>query len=293
MVSVTSSAIESIPAHQNQAGFFLIEAFTTGVFTLEIIGRYIGVANHIAYLFDPLNLLDILATVPFFIQIGVPNLPAVGGVLRMFRLTRLARLRAIQNRYTPMIVNTFLNFVSTVLPSVVVIYIVALLAFGSIIVMFEKNAPSHYYDGDRAIIDSLPQGMWWALVTMTTVGYGDYFPITPWGKMISLVVVILGVIITALIIFVVGEMFHREYKAQEAQLTETAKLLVAGGVIRTVYDPIPDHFTDEDLFIVFDDQMSNPENRAKTAFLQSLYNCRSSTLIYDEDLEEANDAPYN
>ena len=135
MLSVTSSAVESIPAHQDQKGFFYIEAVTTGIFTFELCGRYIGVTNHCAYLFNPLNMLDILATVPFYIQIGIPNLPTIGGVLRIFRLTRLARLRAIQNRYTPMITNTFINFVSTVLPSVIVIYIVALLAFGSIIVM--------------------------------------------------------------------------------------------------------------------------------------------------------------
>jgi len=248
IVSVVASCVESIDDYTGSYVLYYIEATTTGIFTVELGLRFLGIKNHVAYLLDPLNMLDILATVPFYIAILLPNLPAAGGALRVFRLTRLSRLRGIRNKFTPILIQTYISFVKDILASILILIIISLLVFGNLIVMFEKGAPSYHYKDGFAPIDNIPQGMWWTLITMTTVGYGDYYPVTPLGKTLSLFTVVIGLSITALMLLIVGELFNQAKVDADQKVLEVAECLQSAGAISDMYDEVSEETTMEDLY---------------------------------------------
>ncbi len=182
-VAVTMlESVESI-AVLNESLFFGFEVVFTLFFTVEYFLRIYCSSSSKAYVFSFFGLVDLLATLPFYIQLFVPgaqSLTIVRGlrIMRVFRVLKLnqyalagQQLNAALKQSWPKI----FVFLITIITSVSIM--------GTLIYMIE---------GRENGFTSIPKAVYWAVVTMTTVGYGDLTPQTDLGQFTSVVLMILG-----------------------------------------------------------------------------------------------------
>ena len=185
IVSVVAIMLESISAVQQRFGPHLraIEWFFTIVFTLEYFARLWAVPNRRKYALSFFGVIDLLSIIPTYLAFfvgGAQSLMVIRSLrlLRIFRIFKLSRyigegqylakaLRASQHK--------IIVFLLTVLTSVII--------FGTLMYLIE--GPSNGFT-------SIPKSIYWAIVTMTTVGYGDIAPQTALGQSIASVIMILG-----------------------------------------------------------------------------------------------------
>jgi len=78
-------------------------------------------------------------------------------------------------------------------------------------------------DGSLSPFESIPVAMWWTIVTMCTVGYGDQYPVTPWGKLVAVLTMFCGLVVLSLPITIIGANFNLEYRKATQQSQREAK----------------------------------------------------------------------
>lgn len=142
----------------------------------------------IRYVFSPMALVDLLSILPFYL----PFFGIQVGVLRVIKLVRLLRIFKI-NRYTNslgLIGRVLRTRATQLLSSILVIFI---LIFIASMLMFDIE---HVAQPDK--FNNALSAMWWAMSTITTVGYGDIYPITTLGRVLSAVITFLGIGLTAI-----------------------------------------------------------------------------------------------
>ena len=189
VVSLISFSIETLPGLSEETYALLagIEVFLVVVFTLEYVLRVVMTEKKTAYIFSFYGVIDLLAILPFYLTNSV-SLQALRilRLLRLFRILKLARYNAALERIGNAI---WTAKEELVLFSVVTLMMLYLSALG--IYHFEHAAqPEHF----QSIFDSL----WWAVSTLTTVGYGDIYPITMGGRLFTFVVLMLGLGVVAI-----------------------------------------------------------------------------------------------
>ncbi len=185
LLSVLAVILESIPGIEGRYQRVLqsLEWIFTVIFTFEYFFRMLCVRDAWRYAKSPLGLIDLLAILPTYISIVIYGSQyfLVIRVLRLLRVFRIMKLglyvgeanllfRAIQASRFKIIV-----FLSTVLTLVVII--------GTLMYVIE---------GPESGFTSIPVGMYWAIVTLTTVGFGDITPITFFGRTLAALVMIMG-----------------------------------------------------------------------------------------------------
>lgn len=200
--------------------FYLFELVSVLIFTVEYVLRlwsctaseaYKGFVRGRAKLArEPLLIVDLVAIAPFYIQLLMPagiDLRFVR-VLRLFRIFRLFRSSRLAAAFA-LLSSVIYERRNELLVSVVVVVIAVILA-GSVIHIVEKghkpDDPEHFH--------SVPQSMWWAIVTVTTIGYGDTSPVTTGGKIIGAIVAFTGVCVFALPVGIIGAGFVETMDAQ-------------------------------------------------------------------------------
>lgn len=153
----------------------------------------------------PLLLIDLLALVPFY-------LPFLGlGDLRVLRAVRLLAWAARLGRYFEGIrtIGTVLRSKMYELLTVVVVLAVMLVLASAVMFYAEHSAqPDHFA--------SIPEAMWWSIITLTTVGYGDVSPITPVGKFMAGIIAVMGIGMFALPAGILGSGFLAEIQRQNS-----------------------------------------------------------------------------
>lgn len=189
VLSVITFSLETLPDLKPQTKNILnaIEVFCVVVFTAEYLAR-IYVADHKPkFIFSFFGLIDLFAILPFYLSFGL-DLRSLR-VLRMFRLFRLLKLvrynRAMRHFAKAMLLakEQIILFMGVTL---VLIYFAAIGIY-----YFENEAqPEHF----SSIFDSL----WWSIVTLTTVGYGDVYPITVGGRVFTFFILLIGLGIVAI-----------------------------------------------------------------------------------------------
>lgn len=200
ILNVVAIVLESIePLRQNHSSlFFYFELFSVVVFTIEYLLR-IWTANcipefkekitgNIKYALTPLAIIDLLAFIPFY-------LPFIGldlRVLRMLRILRIFRLFKVA-RYVEA-----LSFINRVIKKkkeeliISLIFTLFLLLIASTLMYYVENKMQ------PEIFSSIPETMWWGIATLTTVGYGDIYPITPLGQLLGGIIAVIGIGLFAL-----------------------------------------------------------------------------------------------
>jgi voltage-gated potassium channel len=155
----------------------------TGLFTLELVLRLWVVPRPLRYLFSFLGLVDVLSILPTYVSLVIPGAQYFM-VIRVLRLLRIARIFKLTHFLVEGQVLTsalrasahkIIVFIGTVLLLVVII--------GSVMYVVE---------GGENGFTSIPKSIYWAIVTLTTVGYGDIAPKTPMGQILAGLVMLLG-----------------------------------------------------------------------------------------------------
>lgn len=178
--------------------FRAFDMFSVAVFTVEYILRAWSctenpkfrapVSGRLRYLITPMAIIDLLAILPFYLPFVIPDLRFIRA-LRLFRLFRILKLA----RYSDAL-KTFAEVLNLKKEEL------GVTLFATLIML--TVASSMVYEAENAVqpeaFANIPDAMWWGVVTLTTVGYGDIYPKTPLGKFIGSFVVIAGVGLFAL-----------------------------------------------------------------------------------------------
>ncbi|MCA1798151.1 MAG: ion transporter [Xanthomonadaceae bacterium] len=218
IVSVAALVVETVqPLGTDYRAWFLwIEWITVAVFTVEIVLRvwaagehphYIGLRGRIRYMFRPLPLLDILAVLPFYLTFATVDLRylRVFRVMRVLRLAKLARYSAAMRALGRVVVSRRFELgVALALGFLLLLIASALMYF-----VEHETQPEAF--------KSIPATMWWAIATLTTVGYGDLAPITSVGRMLGGVIAVIGIGMFALPTAILGAAFVDELKQISAR----------------------------------------------------------------------------
>ena len=221
IVNLVAVTLETVtPIYARFAGvFFLIEAVTVIVFSMEYFARLWVCVEHIQfeglpawrarlhYAFMPLPLIDLIAILPFYAaMIGEMDL-RIFVILRLFRFLKLLR-------YSPALDSLFQVFVQEkrALLGVLVLITGLLLLSSTVMYHVEQEAQPDAFG-------SIPHAMWWALATLTTVGYGDVTPVTDMGKFIGGLIMILGIGVMALPIGIIATGFANEIHRRDMVVT--------------------------------------------------------------------------
>jgi voltage-gated potassium channel len=188
LVSLVSFSIETLPNLDNQTKYILniLEIVIVVIFTIEYLLRLFFSDHKIKYIFSFFGIIDLIAILPFYIASGM-DLRSI----RVFRLFRIFRIVKVL-KYGKAIKRISLAFSSVKEELILFMMATGILLYISAvgIYYFENPAQPEQFK-------SVFHCMWWAIATLTTVGYGDVYPITAGGKIFTSVVVIIGIGIVA------------------------------------------------------------------------------------------------
>ncbi|XP_064632557.1 potassium voltage-gated channel protein Shaker-like [Lineus longissimus] len=191
--------------------FFIIETICTAWFTLEAVIRFISCPGKIRFFKDFKNIVDIMAVVPYYVTLfnvlisfscERAKSSASLAFLRVIRLVRIFKL----TKHSAGLQVLVLTFKASAegLGLFLVALMVCILVFSSAIYYCEVGTANSQ-------IESIPDGFWWAVITMTTVGYGDKYPEGPWGKLIGSICALAGVLTLAIPVPIITENFNKFY----------------------------------------------------------------------------------
>jgi voltage-gated potassium channel len=210
--NVATLMMETVPDLQKRHGaaFAAFETVSVAIFTLEYalrlwtadqMPRFRGVKGaRTRYALTPLAILDLLSILPYWLAMTGLDLRVLRAI-RLFRVLRVAKLV----RYSTAL-QTFVRVIHAKREELAVtIGLLVMLLFwaSSLIYYAERSAQPEEFS-------SIPAAMWWAICTLTTVGYGDVFPVTPVGKVVASVIAILGIGFFALPTGILGAEFVAE-----------------------------------------------------------------------------------
>lgn len=207
VISVSAVLIDSIESYHIRYGEFLfrLEWFFTLVFTLEYFLRLYSTPKKQTYVFSFYGLIDLFSILPTYIAFLFPSAQyliviRIMRVLRIFRVLKLFRYMGEANLlYTALLQARRKIFVF--LFSVLTLIII----FGAL--MFIIEGPEHGFN-------SIPESIYWAIVTITTVGYGDISPQTPLGQLVAALAMICGYAIIAVPTGIIGAELINEFQAR-------------------------------------------------------------------------------
>lgn len=198
--------------------FTYFEYFSVTCFSIEYLlriwccninkkysGRLIG---RLKFLLTPMALVDLLSIAPFYLPM-ITDLDL--RFLRAIRLSRIFRLFKI-GRYS----NAY-----TLIKHVIILkkeYLVITIIFGATLLIVASSLMYFIeHDAQPQVFSSIPATMWWGIITLTTVGYGDTFPITPLGKFLSGLLALLGIGLFALPAGILASGFSEEIQKQKCE----------------------------------------------------------------------------
>jgi len=236
LLSCVCFVAETLPAWEHNPIWFYAESTFIIFFSAELLLRLWSFPGGFwQFWSDPLNVIDLLAVLPFYVIL------ATGWSLhdtRFLRIVRLVRIFKIGRYYTPLmlILQTFVRAAGGLF--LCFFFIAAGVVFFSSILWYlergEWNTERECYvrdlctTADRGVFDekrgcfvytdpvcspfqSIPTAFWWAIATMTTVGYGDTYPVTPRGRMAAGVAMITGIVCVALPTTILAVEFADKY----------------------------------------------------------------------------------
>jgi voltage-gated potassium channel len=219
VLNVFAVMLETVPEYHDdpteQRFFFYFDLFSVIVFTIEYVLR-LWSSNHdpryrhpilgrLKYMLTPSALIDLLAFLPFYLVSVFSFDLRIIRLLRLLRFLRLFQLTAYMSA-TQMILNVFKRRASELILSLVLMLFLIIIASSAL--YFAEHL--HPVSGDQ--FTSIPASVWWAIVTLTTTGYGDMVPMTIAGKIASSIIMLTGVAIFALPAGIITAGFLDEFR---------------------------------------------------------------------------------
>jgi len=239
LLSVLFIILESVDSiyAEYKAFFATAEIFVVAIFTIEYFLRIYFSEKKWRYILSPMGIIDLVSFLPFYLIGFLPFLfdfnqlrvLRVLRVLRLLRLFRILKILASKRRHSET------RKVLSALPWYnIEIYLFTLFSVviisGTLIHLAEQDVPGTAFT-------SIPQGLWWAVVTATTVGYGDMVPVTTFGRIVAAFTMISGLSLFALLITVMGKTIQTALFGTtidlEQKLPQHAKVSSANGRKKT------------------------------------------------------------
>ena len=235
VLNLIAVALESVPTLQNNYGswFYNFEIFSVIVFTVEYVSRVwsapakrdhengeTGLKARMRYIFSFYGIIDLVAILPFYIQAFFPGLDL--RVLRALRLLRILKL----NHYNSALDDLFGAILEEKKSFLTTLYIfsVAFVLSSSLIYYAEHKVQPEAFR-------SIPDAMYWSIITLTTVGYGDVSPITVFGKSIAAITAIFGVVVVALLTGIVANSFNAQMDRRKVIFEDQVRNALLDGVL--------------------------------------------------------------
>jgi voltage-gated potassium channel len=230
VVAIMFESVDSI--HQKYRSVFnLFEFISVAIFTIEYLARVwssvdLGDSDHrspiigrIRFMLHPLTLIDLIAILPFYLNL---YMEIDFRVLRILRLLRLFKL----TRYSPalsVLLEVLYSESRTLLAAFVVMLIMLVLSATGI----------HYLEGDiqPEAFGSIPEAMWWSIVTLTTVGYGDVVPVTTAGKFFAGIISLLGIGMVAIPAAIMASGFTENLRERREKYNATIRKVLKDGLL--------------------------------------------------------------
>jgi len=182
IVAVMCDSVAEIRARHGQA-LYIIEWFFTGLFTIEYVARILSLGNPVRYVRSFYGLVDLVAILPTYLSLLLPGSQylMVIRVLRLLRIFRVLKLAQYLNEAETLLkaMRSSLRKISVFLFAVMSLVLI----FGSLLYLIE---------GDENGFTSIGVSCYWAITTLTTVGYGDLSPQTPLGRAVASLIMIMG-----------------------------------------------------------------------------------------------------
>ncbi len=182
IITVMLDSIESLHKAHGQL-FNVLEWSFTILFTIEYILRLICIKKPLLYVTSFLGIIDLLAIIPSYLSIFYVGAQSLL-VFRALRLLRIFRIFKLTHFLTEM------QFLGTAVKgSLKKISIFMLVVLALVIIL---GSIMYLIEGRKNGFDSIPESVYWAIVTITTVGYGDISPVTPLGKFVASFIMFIG-----------------------------------------------------------------------------------------------------
>jgi len=226
-VSTAAYVLQTLPDYEDLEIWNEIEWVVSVCFTIEYGIRILMCRDMWTYFIDLMNMIDFLAVIPFWIewvsmQITGGSSGDGGSLLRVIRVIRLARVvRLLKSKRFAEYLAIFKKTLQQSMESfglLVTIVFLETIIFASLIFVTERGDYDDETgmwirtDGFETHFTSIPMAAYWCIVTMTTVGYGDQYPITLPGKIVGCITMFTGLLVIALPVIIVGGNFEQVYQ---------------------------------------------------------------------------------
>jgi len=216
---------------QFHRAFRYFEVFSVAIFTVEYLARVWSsidlkdmtdsspIIGRIKYMLRPIALVDLIAILPFYLSFFVAM------DLRFLRVLRLLRLFKL-TRYSPAL-GALLEVIQqeseALLAAIVVLFMMLVIAAGGIYILESDLQPETF--------GSMPRSMWWAIVTLTTVGYGDVIPVTTLGKLFAGFVSLIGIGMIALPAAILASGFAENIHERHQKYNQQIRRMLKDGIL--------------------------------------------------------------
>lgn len=182
LILVVLDSVEYISVEYHSL-FLTLEWIITIFFTIEYILRIICIKKPKSYIFSFYGIIDFLSTIPLYISLIFASSGALLSLralrlLRVFRVLKLVRYTGAGSRVSVALRRS--------LPKILIFL------YSVIIVSFIAGTIMYLVEGSENGFTSIPRGIYWTIVTLTTVGFGDIHPVTPLGQFIATIIMLLG-----------------------------------------------------------------------------------------------------
>ena len=222
VLNIAAVCLESVKhiGNEYKVAFNAFEFFSVVIFSIEymlrvwssparnVLGNSPNIIKRMKYIFSFTGFVDFLAIIPSILPYFFGGLD-----LRWLRVLRLLRLLKISN-YSSALEDFFSAIKADWRSFSAALYLMVIALFLSSALMYIAE-----HDSQPEKFSSIPETMWWGLITLTTVGYGDVSPVTPLGKIIGAFTAIMGVCTVALLTGIVASAFANQ-RAQKAAILE-------------------------------------------------------------------------
>ena len=234
LLNLLAVSLESIDSLSEQySGYFLVfEIFSVTIFGIEYLLRIWAMAaneasrfsgsfgRRIGYIFSFTGLIDLVAILPSLLPLLLGEVD-----LRWLRVLRLVRLLKISHYSTALEdLIAAIKSEKNAFGAALYLFFIALFVSSSLMYVVEHEAQPENFA-------SIPTTMWWSLITLTTVGYGDVSPLTPVGKLVGALTAIMGVCVVALLTGIVATAFSNQISRRHDMFEAEIVAALSDGVI--------------------------------------------------------------
>ena len=199
--------------------FWFFEIFSIIIFSIEYLLRlwtadldekYTGgpATKRMKFAVSKLGLIDLIAILPFYLSFVFPFDLRIMRILRLFRLLRIFKLGRYSKSFK--IINNVLTETRSELVITASVAFILLILSSTLMYYIENAAQPDKFA-------SIGQAFWWSIATLTTVGYGDIYPITPLGKILSAIIALIGIGFVALPTGIISSAFVKKIQGQKSE----------------------------------------------------------------------------